>query len=104
MFRGAKFRTVVSLSLPFWSLSSSSNPRRLSYPRAQPVTSRPKPASLCTRDRHRAVGCVPHVWDRPLMKACTSTASRPNTLRLADHGTPRWTAAHSPAALQVFRC
>ncbi|MEY9992970.1 hypothetical protein ABIE67_005002 [Streptomyces sp. V4I8] len=104
MFRGAKFRTVVSLSLPFCSLSSASNPQRLSYPRAQSVMSRPKRASLRTSDRHRAVGCVLEAPDRPLMKACTSTASKPNTPRLATARRDGRQPTRRPAVLQVFRC
>jgi hypothetical protein len=56
---------------------------------------------LRAHDRHHTADSAP---DRALMKAGASTASEPATPRIAYHSTSRWTSAHSPAALQVFRC
>jgi hypothetical protein len=56
---------------------------------------------LRLHDRHRTADSAP---DRLLMKACASTASEPATPRVTYHSASRWTLAHSPTALQVFRC
>ncbi|MDO0911247.1 hypothetical protein QQM39_10380 [Streptomyces sp. DT2A-34] len=60
---------------------------------------------LGTRDRHRtAAECALEAPDRPHLRQGASKADEPDTPRTAHHRTSRASTAHSPAALQVFRC
>ncbi|WP_217236192.1 hypothetical protein [Streptomyces sp. AC555_RSS877] len=57
---------------------------------------------LRSRDRHRAVDFAPEGPERPLLAqdpAAVRTSGVPGAFRLS-----RPSTAHSPAALQVFRC
>jgi hypothetical protein len=59
---------------------------------------------LRTRDRHRTADSAPQAPDRPLLRHCTWGIPEPATPGAAHLGPSRRAAAHSPAALQVFRC
>ncbi|BBC32119.1 uncharacterized protein SGFS_034130 [Streptomyces graminofaciens] len=60
---------------------------------------------LRTRDRHRAVAhTVPGEPARPLLGENPAAASEPERPSARHHRTSRSLAAHTPAALQVFRC
>nr|WP_030554160.1 hypothetical protein [Streptomyces exfoliatus] len=57
------------------------------------------------RDRYRtAADSAPGALDRPHPRQETSGAGEPGTPRTAPRRTSRSTTAHSPAALQTFRC
>lgn len=61
-------------------------------------------APLRLRDRYRVADCGPEAPERPLLAqdpAAVSTSVAPGA---AHHRTSRSSTAHSPAALQVFRC
>ncbi|MFD3663697.1 hypothetical protein ACFWVF_24475 [Streptomyces sp. NPDC058659] len=59
---------------------------------------------LRARDRYRtAADSAPGALDRPYLRQ-TSKAGEPGTPRTAPRRTSRSSTAHSPAALQTFRC
>ncbi|WP_411147462.1 hypothetical protein [Streptomyces sp. A30] len=59
---------------------------------------------LRTRDRYRtAAGSAPEARDHPHLRQGASKAGEPSPPRAAHHRISRSSAAHSPAALQVFR-
>ncbi|WP_175411418.1 hypothetical protein [Streptomyces sp. TRM64462] len=60
---------------------------------------------LRTRDRQRAAAdSATEAADRSPLRQGGSKAGEQGTLRIAHHHTSRSSAAHSPEALQVFRC
>ncbi|MER5215241.1 hypothetical protein ABT063_33020 [Streptomyces sp. NPDC002838] len=130
MFRGTTVRTVVAilaavlLALPFFAPTehfASAHTARQVEAKAQPGIkltgkavrdetatfrhcdpAKDQPGPLRPRDRHRAVDFGPEAPDRPLPAQDRADADR----RLARVAltTSRPSTAHSPAALQVFRC
>ncbi|MBC2905408.1 hypothetical protein [Streptomyces cupreus] len=133
MFRGATARTVVSILAAvllglqvFASTASfaSAHTARHAVAKGQPgikssgkalrdeiVTCRDAgrhgdpTGPLRTRDRYRtAADCAPEAPDRPYQRQRASNAGEPGTPRTAHYRMSRSSAAHSPAALQVFRC
>ncbi|MFJ9862654.1 hypothetical protein [Streptomyces sp. NPDC101165] len=131
MFRGKKARTLLALlattllALQFFAPTGTfASAHTLSHAKAKaaPETVRPsKPARTsasalrdggCTqnpgggrhlRDRQRgpASGCA---QEHPLIARQTATPRSPGTSGAPHHRTTRSSRAHSPAALQVFRC
>jgi hypothetical protein len=132
MFRGKTARTVVTLltlvlfALQFFASTESFAPAhtvRHAEAKAQPglklsgkalraetITFRDCGASgtptvpLRLRDRYRTADCGPETPARPLLTpdpAAVPTSVAPGR---APHRTSRSSAAHTPAALQVFRC
>ncbi|MFF8672989.1 hypothetical protein [Streptomyces sp. NPDC015242] len=59
---------------------------------------------LRTRDRSHTADSAPSAPDRPLSRHTRPTADEPAGRGTAHHRTPRSSASHTPAALQVFRC
>jgi hypothetical protein len=62
---------------------------------------------LRTRDRHRATttaDSAPQEPERPLLAEDPAAAHQPVVPDAAHHRTSRSSTAHTPAALQVFRC
>ncbi|GAB2868875.1 hypothetical protein GCM10027074_40630 [Streptomyces deserti] len=59
---------------------------------------------LRTRDRFRAANSVPAAPERPLLTLSPSAVQETVGSGAAHHRTPRPAKAHTPAALQVFRC
>jgi hypothetical protein len=131
MFRGTTSRTVVSilaavllgLHAPTASFASAHTDRHAvakGQPGVKPsgkalrdeiVTCRDAghhgdpTGPLRTRARHRtAADSTPEAPDRPHLRQVASKAGEPGTPRTAHHRTSRSSTAHSPAALQVFRC
>ncbi|WP_329259659.1 hypothetical protein OG223_39810 [Streptomyces sp. NBC_01478] len=132
MFRGRTARTVVTLltavllALPFFAPMESFAPAHTARHaeaktqpglklsgkalRAETITFRDCGASgtptvpFRLRDRCRTADCGPETPARPLLTedpAAVRTSPAPGT---AHHRTSRSSTAHSPAALQVFRC
>ncbi|MFJ8135587.1 hypothetical protein [Streptomyces sp. NPDC096013] len=132
MFRGKTARTVITLittvllALQFFAPTASFAPAhtvRHAEAKAQPVlklggkavrtetiTFRDCGASgtptvpLRLRDRYRAADCGPEAPERPLLTQDPAAVSTPVAPGAAHHRTSRSSTAHSPAALQVFRC
>lgn len=132
MFRGKTARTVVMLltavlfALQFFASGESFAPAHTARHaeaktqpglklsgkalRAETITFRDCGASgtptvpLRLRDRYRSADCGPETPERPLLTedpAAVRTSVAPGA---AHHRTSRSSTAHSPAALQVFRC
>ncbi|MFD4559055.1 hypothetical protein ACFWP5_32835 [Streptomyces sp. NPDC058469] len=132
MFRGRTARTVVTLltsallALQFFTPTESFAPAHTARHaeakalpglklsgkalRAETITFRDCGASgtpsvpLRLRDRYRTADCGPETPERPLLTqdpAAVRTSMAPGTAR---HRTSRSSTAHTPAALQVFRC
>ncbi|GAB2717373.1 hypothetical protein [Streptomyces bullii] len=131
MFRGTTTRTVTSLlagvllALQFFaptaSFASAHTVRHIEA-KAQPGT---KPSGkalrdemvtcrtagrhgdptgpLRTRDRFHTADHATGASERPALKQ-SPAVPEPITSGVAHHRTSRWSAAHTPAALQVFRC
>lgn len=132
MFRGKTARTVIALlaaallTLQFFAPTASfasahtarhaeakTEPRnkpRMEALRDEYVTcgndGRPHDPSwpLRIRDRHRIVDSGPEVPERPLLAVDPAGPYEPETRVTARHQAPRSLTAHTPAALQVFRC
>lgn len=132
MFRGATARTVVALlaaallTLQFFaptaSFASAHTARHVeakteprNKPRAEALRDeyvtcgndrRPGHPSwpLRIRDRHRVVDSGPEVPDRPLLTADPTAPHEPEARVTPRRQAPRSLTAHTPAALQVFRC
>ncbi|NUP20370.1 MAG: hypothetical protein HOZ81_30655 [Streptomyces sp.] len=134
MFRGTTARTVVSLlaavllALQFFAPTASfahahtvSQAKAKAQPGIKPsgkalrdetLTSRHCEPSghgdptgpLRTRDRHRVADSGPMAPYRPLITQDPASAHEPATAGAAHERPSRPTAAHTPAALQVFRC
>ncbi|KUO20760.1 hypothetical protein AQJ91_12660 [Streptomyces dysideae] len=134
MFRGTTVRTVVSilaaalLALQFFAPTASfahAHTASQVEAKAQPgiklsgkglrdetLTSRHCELSsdgdptgpLRTRDRHRAADSGPEVPLRPLLTQDPAAAHAPDAHRASRQHRSRPSTAHSPAALQVFRC
>jgi hypothetical protein len=130
MFRITAGRSVIALlvalllSLPFFAATAPFAPAHTAghakaeaapgtklsgeATRGEAVTSRHCDHSggptgpLRTRDRHRAVDCAPEGPERGQPAQGPATADQPAIRRA--QGTSRPPTAHSPAALQVFRC
>ncbi|MFE9439819.1 hypothetical protein ACFYO2_12520 [Streptomyces sp. NPDC006602] len=130
MFRGTTVRTVVAtlaavlLALQFFAPTASfasAHTARHAEAKAQPgtklsgkalrdesVTHRQcDPAEdptgpLRTRDRHRAVDFAPEGPERP--RPAQDQAAAPKPVAPGAFRLSRPSTAHSPAALQVFRC
>lgn len=62
------------------------------------------PTGPRTRDRLRTADAAPEAPERPLLMQDPSAAHEPVGPGAAPHRTSRSSTAHSPAALQVFRC
>ncbi|MFJ9632444.1 hypothetical protein ACIRU8_32560 [Streptomyces sp. NPDC101175] len=132
MFRGRTARSVVTLltavllALQFFAPTTSfasahtvrhaeakaqPAPKAIGKaPRAETITFRDcgaagtPTAPMRLRDRFRTVDCGPETPERPLLEedpAAVGTRPAPGA---AHHRTARSSTAHSPAALQVFRC
>ncbi|MFI6409050.1 hypothetical protein [Streptomyces sp. NPDC050548] len=132
MFRGRTARTVVTLltavllALPFFAPMESFAPAhtaRHAEAKAQPglkpsgkalraetITFRDCGASgtptvpMRLRDRFRSVDCGPETPERPLLTQDPAAVRTEVAPGAAHHRTARSSTAHSPAALQVFRC
>ncbi|MGW3653035.1 hypothetical protein [Streptomyces sp. NPDC000878] len=132
MFRGATARIVISLlaatllALQFFAPTASfasahtarhaeakTEPRN--KPRAEALRdeyvtcgndNRPNDPSwpLRVRDRHRIVDAGPEAPERPLLAVDPAAPHEPETRVTSRHQAPRSLTAHTPAALQVFRC
>ncbi|GAA2426284.1 hypothetical protein ACIBAI_15340 [Streptomyces sp. NPDC051041] len=118
------FLAVVLFSLQFSSLTASfasahTTSRTLAEPGANPSAKAQRDehancqksgtlgdptGPLRVRDRHRTTDCAAESPDRPLPGPCAPAAPEPAAPHAAYDSTPRRPAAHSPAALQVFRC
>jgi hypothetical protein len=59
---------------------------------------------LRIRDRHRVVDAGPDVPERPLLAVDPAAPHEPETRVTSRHQAQRSLTAHTPAALQVFRC
>ncbi|MEW2400419.1 hypothetical protein [Streptomyces sp. NPDC046862] len=59
---------------------------------------------LPRNDRHRTADSVPQAPERPLLEADPASAHEPVARTTPHHGAARSRTAHTPAALQVFRC
>lgn len=59
---------------------------------------------LRTRDRHRIADSGPQMPERPLRAVDPAAPHEPETRVTSRHQAPRSMTAHTPAALQVFRC
>ncbi|MBV7701033.1 hypothetical protein [Streptomyces sp. TRM70350] len=132
MFGGATVRTVISvlaavlLALPFFAPTASFasvHTARHAVANAQPGI-KPSGEALrdeivhCrgdgdlkvpsgpvhNRDRDRAADFVPEAPDRPLLTRSRTAADEEVIRGTALHRKPGSAIAHSPAALQVFRC
>ncbi|WP_328751212.1 hypothetical protein OHT57_37500 [Streptomyces sp. NBC_00285] len=131
MFRGATARTVLTilatvlLALPFFAPTesfASAHTGRQAEAKAQTGTKlsgkalRAEAASkrhcnpagdptgpLRTRDRHRAIGFAPEGPERPL-SVQEPAATGTNQVTSGGFTLSRPSTAHTPAALQVFRC
>lgn len=132
MFRGTTARTVVALlasvllALQFFAPTASFAPAhtaRHAEAKAQPgskltgkalrtesVTFRDCGATgnptvpLRPRDRYRTADTGPEEPERPLLAQDPAALRTPVAAGAAHHRTSRSSTAHSPAALQVFRC
>ncbi|MET7486599.1 hypothetical protein [Streptomyces sp. NPDC005538] len=132
MFRGKTVRTVITLltavllALQFFTPSASfasAHTARHAEAKAQPgpklagkalraetVTFRDCGATgnpttpLLLRDRYRTADCGPEAPERPLLAQDPAAVRTPVAPGAAHHRTSRSSTAHSPAALQVFRC
>jgi hypothetical protein len=132
MFRGKTSRTVVTLltavllALQFFAPTTSfasAHTARHAEAKAQPVlklsgkalrtetiTFRDCGAAgtptvpLRLRDRCRTADCGPETPERPPLTQDPAGAHTPAAPGAAHHRTARSSTAHSPAALQVFRC
>ncbi|MFJ9249700.1 hypothetical protein [Streptomyces sp. NPDC101776] len=132
MFRGRTARTVVTLltavllALPFFTPVESFAPAHTARHaeaktqpglqlsgkalRAETITFRDCGASgtptvpLRLRDRYRTADCGPETPARPLLTEDPAAVRTPVASGTAHHRTSRSSTAHSPAALQVFRC
>nr|WSY50897.1 hypothetical protein OG999_12770 [Streptomyces sp. NBC_00886] len=132
MFRGKTARTVITLltavllALQFFAPTASfasAHTARHAEAKAQPgpklggkaqrtetVTFRDCGATgtptvpLRLRDRYRTADCGPETPARPLLTQDPAAVHIPVTPGAAHHRTSRSSTAHSPAALQVFRC
>lgn len=132
MFRGTTARTVISLlaaallalqlftpTASFASAHTARHAEAKTEPRNKPraealrdefVTcgnnGRPNDPSwpLRIRDRHRIVDTSPDAPERPLLAVDPAAPHEPETRVTSRHQAPRSLTAHTPAALQVFRC
>ncbi|MDV9169049.1 hypothetical protein R6V09_02710 [Streptomyces sp. W16] len=132
MFRGETARTVatlltaVLLALQFFapttSFASAHTVRHAEAkaqpalkpggkaPRSETITFRDCGASgtptgpMRLRDRLRTVDCGPETPERPLLAQDPAAMGTQVAPGAAHHRTARSSTAHSPAALQVFRC
>jgi len=132
MFRGKTARSVVTLltavllALQFFapttSFASAHTVRHaeakaqpapkagIKAPRSETITFRDCGAAgtptvpLRLRDRFRTVDCGPETPERPLLRQDPAAFRTPVAPGAAHHRTARSSTAHSPAALQVFRC
>lgn len=132
MFRGRTARTVVTLltavllALPFFAPMesfASAHTVRHAEAKAQPglklsgkalraetISFRDCGASgtptvpMRLRDRFRTVDCGPETPERPLLTQDPAAVRTEVAPGAAHHRTARSSTAHSPAALQVFRC
>ncbi|MDX2546586.1 hypothetical protein ACOT81_46070 [Streptomyces sp. WI04-05B] len=132
MFRGTTARSVIALlvaalltlqffapSASFASAHTARHAEAKSEPRNKPrVTSQRDEYVTCgdggrhhdpslplrTRDRHRVVDSGPQVPERPLLSVDPAAPAGPDRRVASRHQEPRSPAAHTPAALQVFRC
>jgi hypothetical protein len=130
MFRGATVRTVLAvltavlLALPFFASTegfATAHTVRQAKAKAQPGNKLSGKAAraetsgkrhcnhvgdptgpLRTRDRHRAVDFAPEGPERPL--AAQQQAATPERVAAGEFPLSRPSTAHTPAALQVFRC
>jgi len=132
MFRGRTARTVVTLltavflALPFFAPMesfASAHTVRHAEAKAQPglklsgkalraetISFRDCGASgtptvpMRLHDRFRTVDCGPETPERPLLTQDPAAVRTEVAPGAAHHRTARSSTAHSPAALQVFRC
>lgn len=132
MFRGTTARTVVSLLAatllalqlfaPTASFASAHTVRHVeakteprNKPRAEALRdewvtcgndghSNDPGWPLHIRDRHRIVDSGPEAPERPLLTVDPAAPHEPETRVTSRHQAPRSPAAHTQAALQVFRC
>ncbi|MDW4906272.1 hypothetical protein RB628_13215 [Streptomyces sp. ADMS] len=132
MFRGTTARTVISLlaavllTLQFFAPTASfatAHTVRQAEAKAEPRNNprvealrdvyitcgnegRPHNPSLPLRirDRHRIVDSGPEVPERPHLAVDPAAPHEPHTRVTSRHQAPRSLTAHTPAALQVFRC
>jgi len=133
MLRGTTTRTVISalaavlltlqLFAPTASFAAAHTPGHIktsaepgNTPKAKPVREKAVTYRTCghpedptgplrARDRHRAaIHTVPGAHARPLLGENPAAASEPERLSPRHHRSSRPLAAHTPAALQVFRC
>lgn len=59
---------------------------------------------LPRNDRHRTADSAPQAPERPLLEEDPASAHEPVAQVTSHHRVERSRAAHTPAALQVFRC
>ncbi|WP_330287118.1 hypothetical protein [Streptomyces sp. NBC_00576] len=132
MFRGTTARTVISLlaaallALQFFaptaSFASAHTVRQAeakTEPRIKPRAAAQRDEyvtcgdggrhhdpslPLRTRDRHRIADSGPQIPERPLRAVDPAAPHEPETRVTSRHQAPRSLTAHTPAALQVFRC
>jgi len=94
--RQAEAKTQPGIKLPGKALRDESATHRHCDPAGDPT------GPLRTRDRHRAVGFAPEGPERPLPPQDPANPREPVPAGAFHLSRPM--AAHSPAALQVFRC
>ncbi|NEC91255.1 hypothetical protein G3I71_36890 [Streptomyces sp. SID12501] len=132
MFRGATSRTVFSLlaaallalqlfapTASFASAHTARHAEAKTEPRNKPRAADQRDEyvtcgdggrhhdpslPLRTRDRHRLADSGPQVPERPLLTVDPTAPHEPETRVTARRQAPRSLTAHTPAALQVFRC
>jgi hypothetical protein len=132
MFRGTKTRTAISLlaalmlalqlfapTASFASAHTARHAEAKTEPRNKPRGAAQRDEyvtcgdggrhhdpslPLRTRDRHRIADSGPQGPERPLLAVDPTGPREPETRVTSRHQAPRSLTAHTPAALQVFRC